>query len=111
MSMESWDVDPAGSPLAADAVAIVGADCRFADVSGVDELWDALTRGRETDLADRMPARPAGASWSGRNTSTRACSGYRPVRRNSSIHNNGSSWECSWHALEHAGYDPGQVPR
>ena len=107
--MESWDVDPAGSPLAADAVAIVGADCRFADVSGVDELWDALTRGRE--LISRTDAGASGRGVLERPEHFDAgLFGISPGEAELIDPQQRVFLECSWHALEHAGYDPGRFP-
>lgn len=103
-------------PAYSDAIAIVGGACRFGDIEGLEAYWDAIEGGRE--LVDRLAVdgQASGESaWVQAGGVLRNATGFdaelfsmSPREAELTDPQQRVFLETCWHALEHAGYDPGR---
>lgn len=95
-----------------NAVAVIGAACRFPDSNDIEEFWNSLQAGR-----DNVSDRPPGVMNSAKSYSTRGyladidafdAEFFQISRRDAEFLNpeHRVFLECAWHAMEDAGYDP-----
>ncbi|HVR97901.1 MAG TPA: polyketide synthase, partial [Thermoanaerobaculia bacterium] len=105
-----------------EAVAIVGMSCRFPGAQGIEELWSNLRQGVESvrfftrsELESAGVSRshledpsyvPAQAVLEGADLFDAAFFGFTPRVAEATDPQHRLFLECSWEALERAGYDP-----
>ncbi len=121
----SGDLPTASDNLVGTEIAVVGMACRFPDAPDVDTFWHNLLHGVESvrpfaeedlrarGVSDDLLANPnyvsSGVVLDDIDQFDAGFFGFSP--RDASIMDpqHRIFLECAWEALEHAGYDPGQV--
>ena len=116
-------IDPKEPSHLTDRIAVIGVAGRFPGSDGVEELWEALCQGRETvSFFTPQELQAAGVQTSlvedpryvwahgavpGVDLFDAGFFGYTPREATLMDPQHRLLLECSWHALEDAGYEPG----
>ncbi|MCE7004693.1 acyltransferase domain-containing protein [Kibdelosporangium philippinense] len=90
------------------AVAVIGMAARIPGVADIDEFWAALVAGR--DLTTRLDSGRTYGVVAGTGWFDAAFFGVAPRDAQVLDPQNRVFLECTWEALEHAGYDPNTYP-
>lgn len=109
-----------------NSIAVIGMSCRFPGARDVDDFWQNLRDGKESisffsdeelDAAVIDPAELSDPSYvkarailDDVESFDAAFFGFSPREAELTDPQHRVFLECAWHALEHAGYDPGRYP-
>jgi acyl transferase domain-containing protein len=115
-----------GTSDAGNHIAVIGMACRYPGSGSLAEFWNNLTAGVEgisrftreelereledPSLADEDDYVPARGVTEGGDWFDAGFFGYSPLEALVIDPQQRVFMECAWHALEHAGYDPGTFP-